>query len=399
VGLPSPYTRVRHRKVPAMGIAAGIPGVMMRGIEVTQTIQDMQNSVVLIADKPTVARVYLDPTTVANAGNVTGEITWHRNGAVGAAFLPAMNSIRVDPGSPKSLAEQRQNLLGSLNFLLPSEAVTAGPLEITVKRVFVPGGTDLTLGPRQPLTITFVAAPPLRAHVIGLRYQTGNQATAVTPSAIHFAYFKSFLTRAYPVSSIEWSQIVVDADFAPPFDKDTETAILANAQVAALRSREISSGMDPRTHYYGLVDDNNGTPGFFMRGRAFTIPETPRPDVVASGPCGVPRGFAGDNDASYADWYGGHELGHTFGRYHPGFPPGAQDASDLSFPYPDGSLTTPDGRYVGFDVGDQALNLPMMALPGSDHHDVMTYADNQWISAYTYEAIFRRLTTENQQFG
>src|SRR5262249_50799570 len=127
---------------------------------------------------------------------------------------------------------------------------------------------------------------------------------------------------------------------------------------------------------------------------AFTIPGTPQPDVVASGPVGVPNGFAGDHDASYADWYGAHELGHTFGRYHPGFPPGKQDASDANFPYAGGCISPPDGKFAGFDVGDPALNLPMVALAGIDHHDVMTYADDQWLSPYTYKAILDRLIAE-----
>src|SRR5262245_740513 len=386
----------RPRRARALGLALNVPGRAIRGIEVTQTVDDLQNSVVLIADKRTVARVYIDPTTVANAGNVTGEITWRRNGG-GAAFVPAMNTIRLDPGSPKTIAQQRQDLLGSLNFALPPEALAKGPLQITVNRLMVPGGGDLTLAPQQPLTVTFAPAPQLRLRAIGLRYQTGNPPTGRAPDAIHFSYLRSFLSRAYPVASVEWSQIVVDADFAPPFDQGgTVTAVLANAQLSAIRSREVSAGVDPRTHYYGLVDDNNRAAGFFMRGRAFTIPGTPRPDTVAAGPCGAGGGFAGDRDASYADWYGAHELGHTFGRFHPGFPPGSQDASDPTFPYPNGELTTADGRFVGFDPGDAALNLPMTVLAGSSFHDVMTYADNQWVSAYTYDAIFKRLVAENQ---
>jgi hypothetical protein len=397
MGLVLPPGRARRRKARTLGVAANVSGVGIRGSEVTQTIQDLQNSVVLIAGKPTVARVYLDPMSVGTAGNVTGEITWRRAGAAGAAFLPAMNAIRLDPNSPKDIAQQRQDLLGSLNFMLPPEAVAAGAIEIKLNRVFVPGGADLPLAPQQPLAITFEAAPVLRIRVIGLRYRTGSPPTTRAPDAVHFSFLRSYLRRAYPVASVEWSQIVIDADFAPPFDKSGEvTALLANAQIAAVRSREVSGGIDPRTHYFGLVDDNSSTQGFFMRGRAFAIPATPRPDTVASGPCGTPNGFAGDRDASYADWYGAHELGHTFGRFHPGFPPGAQDASDPNFPYPDGTLTTADGRYVGFDVGDPALSIPMAVLPGGDHHDVMTYADDQWLSAYTYDAIFRRLIAEDQ---
>src|SRR5262249_58358643 len=122
------------------------------------------------------------------------------------------------------------------------------------------------------------AAPPLRIRVIGLRYKSGG--ATITPAAVHFSFLKSFLQRAYPVAAVEWSHIVVDADFAAPFDDSTVD--LANAQIAALRSREVSSGVDPRTHYFGLVDDNGG--GDFMRGKAFSIPGTPPHDRVGAGP-------------------------------------------------------------------------------------------------------------------
>ena len=331
MGRPSPYLTTSRRKTRTMGLAPGIASVAICGIEVTQTIQDLENSVLLIADKPTVIRVYVDFASIGQAGTITGELVWRRNGG-GEVFLPAMNSTRINPARPKTLMEQRHDLSESINFLLPPAATKSGKLELKVNRIVAPGRSDLPLQRQFFLSVSFESAPLFVVRAIGLRYQSGNPPRGFAPDAIHFAYLKSYLTRAYPVSALEWSQIVVDADFAPPFDD--ATSVLANAQVAAIRSREVSSGVHPRTHYYGLVDDNNGTQGFFMRGRAFAIPATPRPDVVASGPCGVPRGFSGDSDPSYADWYGAHELGHTFGRFHPGFPPGSQDASDGNFPYP-----------------------------------------------------------------
>jgi hypothetical protein len=300
-----------------------------------------------------------------------------------------MNSLRLNPQLPVSLKEQREDIDRSLNFRLPAAAIAAGPLSLRISRIFQPGGAVLPVGPINIGPVTFTAAPPLRIRVIGLRYKDGG--TTITPVAVHFSFLRSFLERAYPVAAVEWSHIVVDADFAAPFD-DSKVD-LANAQIAALRSREVSCGVDPPPHYYGLVDDNGARN--FMRGKAFAIPGTPQPDTVASVPAGVPNGFAGDRDSSYADWYSAHELGHTFGRFHPGFPPGQQDASDLQFPYEDGCLSSPDNKYVGVDTGDHDLNLPAAALPGLKYHDVMTYADNQWLSAYTYQAILARLVEED----
>ena len=359
----------------------------MRGVEVVQCVQDLQNSVPLIAGKTTIVRVYLDPASVSAAGQVTGEIAWSRGG--GDTFLPAMNSVRLNPSAPDNLKDQREALEKSLNFRLPAAAIAAGRLSLRITRIFPPGSADLPVVPFNIAPVTFSAAPPLRIRVIGLRYRVGT--TTVSPAAVHFSFLRSFLQRAYPVAAVEWSHIVVDADFPAPFNNDTVD--LCNAQIAALRSREVSSGVDPRTHYYGLVNDNGGQN--FMRGKAFAIPGTAQPDTVASGPGGVPNGFAGDRDKSYADWYGAHELGHTFGRFHPGFPVGQQDASDAQFPYADGCLSSPDDKYVGVDTGDHELDLPAAALPGLTYHDVMTYADNQWLSAYTYQAILARLLEED----
>jgi hypothetical protein len=380
--------RLKPRKRRPLGLAQPQTGVQVRGVEIVQCVQDVTNSVPLVADKATLVRLYLEPTSVSQPGQITAEIAWSRSGG-GDTFLPALNSLRVDPGSPFSLREQREDIDKSLNFRLPAAAIGAGTLNLRISRIFQPGGGDLPAAAFNIAPVTFAAAPPLRIRVIGLRYRAGT--TTVTPAAVHFSYLKSFLNRAYPVAALEWSHMVVDADFAAPFDDSTVD--LANAQIAALRSREVSSGVDPRTHYYGLVDDNASNN--FMRGKAFAIPGTPQPDTVASGPAGVPNGFAGDRDASYADWYGAHELGHTFGRFHPGFPPAAQDASDPTFPYENGCISKPDNKYVGVDTGDHELGLPAAALPGLTYHDVMTYADNQWLSAYTYQAIMTRLLEED----
>lgn len=388
-GYAMPYRR-RPRSMALSGPTPGAApaGLGVRGIEVVQCIQNEKNDVLLVAGKPTLVRVYLDPGTVGASGTVTAELAWNRGG--GEAYLPALNSIRLGPTSPILIGAQRGKLDNSLNFLLPPEARAKGPLHLRLSRVTQMGGSDLALAAPAAVDVTMVESAPLRIRVIGLRYLDSQQ-RPVSPAAIHFSYLQSFLLRAYPIAEIIWSQIVVDADFSPPFD--ATTADFANAQIAALRSREVSSGVDPKTHYYGLVDDNGSRD--FMRGKAFAIPDSAQPDVVASGPGGVANGFSGDNDASYADWYGAHELGHTFGRFHPGFPPGMQDKSDLRFPYKDGCISPPDGSFVGVDLGDPALGLPMTVMPSLTCHDVMTYADNQWLSSYTYEAIHTRLTAEN----
>ena len=390
------YVAPRPVAPPSIALAGPAPaGLDIQKIEVCQAIQSDDNSVTLVANKGTLVRVYINQATVAVSTRLRGEIEVRTSPQAPARFVPAMNELILDPASPAALPAKREAISESLNFLLPDEVTRPGTLILEIKRVMQAGGDDQPLTGERSKSVTFVAGPPLRIRCIGLRYRDTSSGKTHTPDAVHFTYLRSFLGRAYPVPAVEWSQIVVDADFTAPFVDDT--VLQANAQIAAIRSSEVNSGTDPRTHYLGLVDDANGAN--FMRGRAMGIPATPQPDTVAAAPCGTPNGFAGDNDLSYADWYGAHELGHTFGRFHPGFPPGQQDASDPGFPFENGQLSNADRRFVGYDMGDAALGVPLQTMPGIFHHDLMTYADRQWVCSHTFEAIRVRLEQEDRQFA
>jgi hypothetical protein len=99
-----------------------------------------------------------------------------------------------------------------------------------------------------------------------------------------------------------------------------------------------------------------------------------------------------DTDGSYGDWYTGHELGHTFGRFHAEF---CGAGGGGPYPFTNGQLANADGAFVGFDVGDASRGIPMRALPGVVWHDVMTYCASQWLSSFTYTGIRDRLVLED----
>ncbi|WP_338927561.1 hypothetical protein IHE33_15740 (plasmid) [Mycetohabitans endofungorum] len=181
----------------AHGVASGV-GIGIRGLEIVQTIQSVDNQVRLIAGKATVARLYLDPTTIASNALVTGELAWRRDGG-GMAYLPAINRVRLTPTTRPSLQEQRFDAALSLNFVLPSEAVEAGRLELTIQRIYVPGANDVPIATPVQLSVEFRRAPLLRVRAIGLRYKSlSRPGSFATPNATHFNFLKSYLLRAYP---------------------------------------------------------------------------------------------------------------------------------------------------------------------------------------------------------
>lgn len=403
---------VPKRKM-ASGLAAGV-SVSVAGIEVTQAIQNLAHQVPLIAGKATVVRVYLTPSGLTRTTEVRGEIAVAASPGSPARYVPSLGTVRLKAQGHPSLGEQRRDAGASLNFLLPVEAVaTVGGLSIHVKRFTTAAGEEVALDTAgREVAVTLSEAPPLRIRAIGLRYRMtapdGSQTTAA-PDALHFDHLRSYLRRAYPVPDVEWSQIVVAAHplFAPPFSGPSDPGgndpvwrtklQLAHNQLSAIRAKDLEGGVDPRTHYYGLVSDAAG----FFRGAANDIPQTPDPAVVAVGPVGLPSrypGFRWDSDNSFGDWYGAHELAHTFGRFHPGFCD--QDASDAAFPYPDGRISdSGNGDMIGFDIGDPTLQIGMRALDHETWHDIMTYCDNQWVSAHTYVGLLARLRGEAAAFA
>lgn len=352
--------------------------------EVTQAVQDLNHSVTLIAGKTTVVRLYVR-TTSGPTTAVRGAISVRRAPADPATTIASVNTVTLDPAQPHDLAAQRGDATLSLNFVLPGGLTTEGPLSIgSMSVIEAASGLPLQLtGPAGP-TVWFKVGPPLRLRILGFRYRFGSPPTIRVPREVDYQALVSWLKRAYPVADVISTHTVVDA-VAPPEFSDMDI----NAQLAAMRALDMSTGGDPHTHYYGMVADS----GFYMRGAASGIPTLPDPSTVASGPTG-PADFGWDFDGVYGDWYGAHELGHTFGRKHPGFC--SESKSDLlNYPFDNGQIGDADHAFVGFDVGDPGLGLPMKALPGERWHDVMTYCDRQWLSSYTYEGIRRRLLAED----
>ena len=364
----------------------------MEGIEVTQAIQDRNHSVALIAGKRTVVRVYLS-CVASRPVKVRGSITVsHASGS--STTVPTVKTVTLDPAVSGDVNAMRNDAALSLNFVLPDAFTAEGVLTIALAGVQkVNSGTAMVVERATPLSVRFLAGSPIRVRILGLRYITGAPPRSFAPSDRDFNMLVSWLRRAYPVTQVISTRAILDAMATPPFENDHFTDVNAcNAQLAAIRRLDVSGGTDRRTHYYGMVSDGDGAAGCFLKGQAAGIPKKPDPGTVATGPTGSSQ-YPWDADGSYGDFYGGHEIGHTLGRRHPGFCDN-QMQDDSKYPYKDGQLANTDGSFVGFDVGDASLNLPMAALPGTTWHDVMTYCDFQWVSNYAYEGIRVRANAE-----
>jgi hypothetical protein len=353
------------------------------GLETVQSVQDLTNSVPLVKGKPTVIRVYVKPATPIAGLSAQLQIITPNSTVPLNASLAAL-----DPNW--TVTDVRNDLAKSLNFVVP-QTLTSADFTISSLTLATPGGSVSCGGCNLNTPVHFVNAPALRVKVIGFSYNVPSSNSVASPSNADFHSIQSWLTRAYPIANLILNQITLDiADQGMSVDDlDCNTV---NTVLTKIRQNEVKSGMDGHTHYYAIVPDDAG----FMRGCASGIPQTPDPSTVASGPSGKPTPalFKWDTTPSYAGWYAGHELAHTFGRYHPGFCLD-NSADDNNLP-PDiasamGHLAGSDDRYVGYDAG---LNGHPVTLPGTLWTDIMTYCDYEWPSWYTYTGILTRLQSE-----
>jgi hypothetical protein len=124
--------------------------------------------------------------------------------------------------------------------------------------------------------------------------------------------------------------------------------------------------------------------------------------AVSTGPVGQDGAsgyFSWNGDGTYADWYAAHEIGHTLGRAHP-VTKGSdaanrkcgQSEDDSGYPYDYAQIGSSDDT-EGFDAGDASLKQPKRVYPGTQWTDVMSYCAEQWLSDYTYEAMYQFMTT------
>ena len=196
---------------PAGARIISLAKVTCDGVEVTQAIQNMNHDVPLVARKRTVVRVYLSANTGAPI-SVQGVLKARRlpNGPWRA--VRSLGPATIDPAENGQLRPKRESESKSLNFLLPASVCDAGFTEVRLVLLHQTGPFALLKIPANARRkVRFQVTPPLRVRILGVRFQGGSPPASVAPSALDYTLIQSWLERAYPVASVEWSQAVVDA--------------------------------------------------------------------------------------------------------------------------------------------------------------------------------------------
>jgi hypothetical protein len=402
-------------------------------LEVTQGIQDLQNTVPLVRNKTTWVRAHVRRSGGDSSPVISARLWRIVNGArSGNPVYPSNPGGKIAP--PTALS--RDQLNDSFYFAVPATWLSSPSLQVEVEvnpftspncnvnPIFCPflwwreatetNYSDNVL--RSPV-LGLQSVPPLRLWLYNVVYskRTGNTTNWYQTSNTHLFEIEDWLRRAYPISNLisQRSTTTMPETSIFRWMKDSKNkdvyrmdASLVNQRLNLIRT--INQIYNPnfmvQERYYGVVTDAGG----FMRGLGGGF--------IASGPTGNANtsmwGWWDKDSTSYGDWYAGHEIGHTWNRGHPvvgGYVDEKNQGcghsrDDANYPYPNAVIggkntflslgpgawiVLPPSRYYGFDV---FLRTPVVY--GPDWTDMMSYCDKQWISDYTYNGIRQQIQSE-----
>ncbi len=408
-------------RLPKTAGALPTTNVKITGLEITQAIQNPDNSVRLIRDKRTFVRVFVKSDGSSVPG-VTALLDGRNNCGALNSLLP-VNDVGANLTVWSS--PQRTNLNDSFLFELPWSWTECGSLSLTARLnpFHAPPENYYDDNNWNDGPFTFSNSPRLQVQFIAWQYVLFNQwHTPMFIRDIMETY--SWIRRAYPVNSTTGFSTDPSAGFRPGLwfagddtlgakvagtdpscqdlywkddknvwhdDRNLCASRYTNQQMVQMRAE---NGMPSSLFFYGMIADAK-TPTnqwVFPRGQACCGTAVSSGPVGQDGPSGY---FWWNGDGTYADWYAAHEIGHTLGRAHPATKgPNAaahmcgQSEDDTNYPY-NYTQIGPNDNTEGFDAGDSSLKQPKRIYPGTQWFDVMSYCAQQWLSDYTYEAMYQ----------
>ncbi len=193
----------------------------VKRIEVFQATQDEDNTIPLVQDKITVARVFVDIGDVDydRLQGISAGITGYRGGTV----LPGSP---IQPWNPRSFVAtdpiSRTNPQGALNFTLPDSWLN-GTVSLKANvdpRNAVPetdeGNNEYST------TVTFVERCPVQIGYVPINYDTGGPAGVLTPDPARMALtVTNVFRKVYPIGStgqLQYFQILPAVTYAGSLD-------------------------------------------------------------------------------------------------------------------------------------------------------------------------------------
>ncbi len=240
------------------------------GIEVNQAVQDLNNSVLLIARKRTFVRCYVQ-TDSGNIASVNARLRVYRGATYWGILSPSNSGATITVRSSPDRAE----LNHAYYFDVPTGWLSAGSVrfecEVNTPKKY--GENDYANNVRS-VTVSFVEAPDMDVWWIDIPYNYGGSTRHVR--SVDRTRLTKWTKAAYPINTLNVTYAYLDPPYGSLPTASTVNDDLWWNKIKKFLSLDFSP-LYQRWYAQALQVDGNT----FMRGRSMGIPA-----AVASGPTG-----------------------------------------------------------------------------------------------------------------
>ena len=358
-----------------VGVAPPLPGtprgdLIVADAEITQAIQHFRsaqhldsanvfpdNSIRLVADKPTAVRLYVDYDASSGLPLINS-----LTGMLDVVTLSGTTTLGpIENIVPRRDVQIERSQRGhTLNFVIP-ENLCRGT--ITIRATVSDAADNTQFAAPFERTLVFETFPAIPIIAVGINYtgpdvMPGSPPSSLTaPTQADFINTLQFPERLYPTP-----QFTITSFLTMDYDDEVKS--------------DISEGCDKLDDLLDAVRDMRGDSEDIVLGLFNTGLNTGSVGGCGGGGAAVGRVNNGGTAA--------HEIGHALGRQHAPCDNVTRcddpANTDDNYPHYSGYDSDSIGEF-GFDTFNLAVKDPGNA------HDIMGYSGNKWISPYNYKAL------------
>ncbi len=332
------------------------------------------HTIPVVANRDALVRVYVTPSSGYKARALTAVLSLTDKSGKALPQLTDTETLKA--------ASTDATLGSTFNFYVPASSLPQGvKYSVAVTDSAAPevaaGTASQARYPADGSSENIGAesdGPQVKVVVVPVQYMADGSGRLPDTSATQLDTYKKTMQALYPVASVSMS-VRAPYQWSKPISANGTGFSTVLQAIVNLRQQDNAPA---DVYYFAAFAPSASFTSYCGGGCVTGLSGVMDQPTDSFGRASVGIGYTGDAAATTM----AHEVGHAHGRNHA--PCGGTNGVDPSFPDSTGGI----GQW-GFDMRSKTLISP------SSGKDIMGYCQPEWISGYTYSALFDRIAAVN----